>query len=115
MRLFCLPRLKCKGPEQQLASWCQKRFVGVEGSFFASFTVEIDIQGEILQVAVVVIDPLTTEAILGLDVLPQCTVDQLHRKLIAHVVTLCCQQPNMEPATDLLDVGMGLQKTRNME
>ena len=60
---------------------------------------EIDIHGEILQVAVVVIDPLTTEAILGLDVLSQCTVDLLHRKLIAgagHVVTLCCQLPNMD-------------------
>ena len=112
MKLFCLPRLRCKGPEQQLASWCQKRFVGVEGNFFASFTVEIDIRGE---VAVVVIDPLTTEAISRLDVLSQCTVYQLHRKLITHVVTLCCQQPNMEQTADLLDVGTGLQKTRNME
>ena len=40
----------------------------------------INIHGEILQVAVVVIDPLTIEAILGLDVLSQCTVDLLHRK-----------------------------------
>ena len=60
-----------------------------------------------LQVAVVVIDPLTTEAILGLDILSQCTVDLLHRKLITvagHVVTLCCQEPNMEWITDLVDV-----------
>ena len=60
------------------------------------------------QVAVVVIDPLTTEAILGLDVLSQCTVDLLHRKLITsagHVVTLCCQQPSIEWTADFVDVG----------
>ena len=102
---------RCKGPEQQLEPWCQKRLVGVEGSFlqvFGSATVAVNIHGEILQVAVVVIDPLTTEAILGLDILSQCTVDLLHKKLITgagHVVTLCCQEPNMEWTTDLVDVG----------
>ena len=39
-------------------------------------------------VAVVVIDPLTTEAILGLDVLSQCTVDLLHKKIITGEVML---------------------------
>ena len=102
---------RCKGPEQQLEPWCQKRLVGVEGSFlqvFGSATVAVNIHGEILQVAVVVIDPLTTEAILGLGILSQCTVDLLHKKLITgtgHVVTLCCQEPNMEWTTDLVDVG----------
>ena len=102
---------RCKGPEQQLEPWCQKRLVGVEGSFlqvFGSATVAVNIHGEILQVAVVVIDPLTIEAILGLDILSQCTVDLLHKKLITgagHVVTLCCQEPNMEWTTDLVDVG----------
>ena len=85
-------------------SWCGGQFLQV----FGSATVAIDIHGEILQVAVVVIDLLTTEAILGLDVLSQHTVDLLHRTLITdagHVVTLCCQEPNMERAADLLDVG----------
>ena len=80
--------------------WCGEQFLQV----FGSATVAINIHGEILQIAVVVIDPLTTEAILGLDVLSQCTVDLLHRKLITgagHVVTLCCQEPNMEWTADV--------------
>ena len=53
-----------------------------------------------------VIDPLTTEAILGLDVLSQCTVDLLHKQLITgvgHVVTLDCQEPNMKLSTDFVN------------
>ena len=58
---------------------------------FGSAEVDVDIQGEKFQLWVVVIDPLTTEAILGLDVLSHCTVDLLHGKLITgvgHIVTL---------------------------
>ena len=110
---------RCKQPEQQLAPWSQKKLVGVEGSFlqvFGSATVTVDVQGEELQLAVVVIDPLTTEAILGLDVLTQCTVDLLHNQLITgagHVVTLNFQEPNMKVTTDL--VGFYDHETVNSE
>ena len=87
-------------PGQQLAPWCQKRSVGMEGSFLQVFGSAIYMQWRLTfmvrycsRVAVVVIDSLTTEAILRLDVLSQYTVDLLHRKLITGaglVVTLCC-------------------------
>ena len=46
---------------QQLEPWCQKRLVGVEEVFasFGSATVAVNIHGEVLQVAVVVIITLT--------------------------------------------------------
>ena len=100
---------RCKGPAtctlvSEEIRWCKRQFLQV----FGSATVTVNIQGEIFQVAVVVVDPLTTEAILGLDVLSQCTVDLLHKKLITgagHVVTLSCQEPNMEWITDLVNFG----------
>ena len=55
---------------------------------------ELNIEGDSFELSLVVIDPLTSEAILGLDVLTQCTVDLSHKRLItgaAHVVSLCCQ------------------------
>jgi len=78
---------RCKKPEQQLQPWCQKKLVGAEG-----------IQGEKLQLSVVVIDPLTIEVILGLDVLSQCSVDLCHKKLITsaeNVVVLNHQGQDM--------------------
>ena len=53
-------------------------------------------------------DPLTSEAILGLDVLVQCTVDLLHGHLITgtgHVVNtcMCCQQQSTEWKINLVD------------
>ena len=101
---------KCKESGQNLRPWNQKRLVGAEGSqlrVFGSAEVTVDIQGEKFQLSVVVIEPLVTEAILGLDLLSQCTVDLLHKQLITgvgHVVTLHCQQQNMKLTADLVDV-----------
>ena len=101
---------KCKESGQNLRPWNQKRLVGAEGSqlqVFGSAEVTVDIQGEKFQLSVVVIEPLITEAILGLDLLSQCTVDLLHKQLITgvgHVVTLHCQQQNMKLTADLVDV-----------
>ena len=72
---------KCRAPQQQLVPWCQNKLVGAEGSrlhVFGSAAVALSIGGESIELSVVVIDPLTSEAILGLDVLNQCTVDLLH-------------------------------------
>ena len=57
-----------------------------------------------------VIDPLTSEAILGLDVLTQCSVDLSHGRLITgagHVVNLYCQGQgqHLKWETNLVDVG----------
>ena len=40
--------------------------------------VKLNIEGESFDLSVVVVDPLNSEAILGLDVLTQCTVDLSH-------------------------------------
>ena len=88
---------KCKEPQQQLVPWCQSKLIGAEGSqlhVFGSAEVRLNIEGESFELSVVVFDPLTSEAILGLDVLTQCTVDLSHRRLITgagHVASLCCQ------------------------
>ena len=68
--------------------------------------VTLSIEGEKYELSVVVIDPLTSEAILGLDVLTHCTVDLSQKQLITgagHVVTMCCQHQNMGGNTNLVD------------
>ena len=88
---------KCKEPQQQLVPWCQSKLVGAEGSqlrVFGSAVAKLNIAGESFDLSVVVIDPLTSEAILELDVLTQCTVDLSHKQLITgagHVVNMYCQ------------------------
>ena len=104
---------KCKEPQQQLVPWCQSKLVGAEGSqlhVFGSAVVKLSIGGESFELSVVVIDPLTSEAILGLDVLTQCTVDLSHGRLITgagHVVNLYCQGQgrHLKWETNLVDVG----------
>ena len=41
--------------------------------------VKLSIEGESFELSVVVTDPFTSEAILGLDVHTQCTVDLSHK------------------------------------
>ena len=105
---------KCKEPQQQLVPWCQSKLVGAEGSqlhVFGSAVVKLSIEGESFELSVVVIDTLTSEVILGLDVLTQCTVDLSHRRLIiigaGHVVNLYCQGQgrHLKWETNLVDVG----------
>ena len=74
---------------------------------FGSPIITLNLEGEIFDLSVVVIDPLTSEAILGLDVLTQYTVDLLRGRLITgagHVVNMCCQNQNTEWKTNLVDV-----------
>ena len=109
---------KCKKPEQQLVPWCRSKLVGAEGSqlhVFGSALITLNLEGEIFELSVVVIDPLTSEAILGLDVLAQCSVNLLHGHLITgagHVVNMCCQQQSTEWKTSLVD-GCGCQTLNN--
>ena len=109
---------KCKKPGQQLVPWHQSKLVGAEGSqlhVFGSALITLNLEGEIFELSVVVIDPLTSEAILGLDVLAQCTVNLLHGHLITgagHVVNMCCQQQSTEWKTSLVD-GCGCQTLNN--
>ena len=67
---------KCKKPGQQLIPWCRSKLVGAEGSqlhVFGSALITLNLEGEIFELSVVVIDPLTSEAILGwLSVLLTC-------------------------------------------
>ena len=100
---------RCKEPQQQLVPWRRSRLVGAEGSqlhVFRSATVTLSIEGEKYELSVVVIDPLTSEAILGLDVLTHCTVDLSQKQLITgagHAVTMCCQHQNMGGNTNIVD------------
>ena len=74
---------------------------------FGSPIITLNLESEIFDLSVVVIDPLTSEAILGLDVLTQYTVDLLRGRLITgagHVVNMCCQNQNTEWKTNLVDV-----------
>ena len=62
----------CKLPTQQEQPWNQKRLVGAGGTLLHVYgwvAVEIDVKGEKSSQSVVIVDPLATEAILGLDVL----------------------------------------------
>ena len=87
---------KCKEPQQQLVPWCQSKLIGAEGSqlhVFGSSEVRLSMECESFELSVVLIYPLTSEAILGLDVLTQCYVDLSHKRLITgagDVVNLCC-------------------------
>ena len=86
-----------KEPQQQLVLWCQSKVIGVEGSqlhVFGSAEVRLSIEGESFELSVLVINPLSSKAILGLDVLTQCTVDLSHKRLITgagYVINLRCQ------------------------
>ena len=91
--------------------WCQSKLVGAEGSqfhVFGSAVVTLNIEDDNLDLSVVVIDPLTSEA-LGLDVLTQCTVDLSHKQIITgagHVVNMYCQGQDQQKQwkTDPTDV-----------
>ena len=91
---------RCKKPEQQLVPWCQSRLVGAEESHLwvcGSAPIVLSVEGNKFELSEEVIDPLTSEAILGLDMLTTCTVDLSHKRLITgagHVIGLDCQRQN---------------------
>ena len=90
--------------------WCRSRLADAKGSqlsVFRSVVVSLNIEGKKFELSVVVIDPLTSEAILGLDVLTRCTVDLPHRQLITgagHVVNMHYPGQNLEWKTNHVDV-----------
>ena len=58
--------------------------------------IKLSIKGKSFELSVVVIDPLTSEVIFGLDVLTQCTVDPSLSKIYVgaeHVVRLHWHNP----------------------
>ena len=93
---------RCKKPDQQLVPWSQSRLIGAEGSqlhVFGSADMTLNLEGEKFDLCVVVIYPLTSEAILGLDILSKCTVDLSQQRLITgagNVVNMSCQTKKVE-------------------
>ena len=74
-----------KKPDQKLVPWSKSRLVDVEGSqlhVFGSVNVTLNQEGEKFELCVVVIYPLTLEAIVGLDILSKCTDDLSQQYLI---------------------------------
>ena len=90
---------RCRLSTQQLQPWNRKKLVGAGGAFLHVYgwtTIEIDVKGEKFSQSVVIVDPLATEAILGLDVLRHCVINLSHEQLITgagHVVNLYCKGP----------------------
>ena len=90
---------RCRLSTQQLQPWNRKKLVGAGGAFLHVYgwtTIEIDVKGEKFSQSVVIVDPLATEAILGLDVLGHCVIDLSLEQLITgagHVVNLYCKEP----------------------
>ena len=72
---------KCKQPGDHLEPWNQQSSVGAEGTILRVYglaCVQWKIDGMVFSHSVVVVDPLTTEAILGLDFLKGCIVTLFH-------------------------------------
>jgi len=77
-----------------LIPWYQSRL----NAGIWSARIVLSVEGEQFELFIVVIDPLTLEAILRLDMLITCTVDLLHKRLITgvgHVIGLDCQTQNI--------------------
>ena len=63
---------RCKQPDDKLEPWNQQSLVGAEGTtlrVYGSTCVQWEVDGKEFSHNVAVVDPLTTEAILGLDFL----------------------------------------------
>ena len=92
---------KCKQPGDHLEPWNQQSLVGAEGTtlrVYGTACVQWKVDGIVFSHSVVVVvDPLTTEAILGLDFLIGCMVDLVSHKLITsdgQVIVLNSQESN---------------------
>ena len=76
---------RCKQPDDKLEPWNQQSLVGAEGTtlrVYGSTCVQWEVDGKEFSHNVAVVDPLTTEAILGLDFLKGCKID-----LVSHQLT----------------------------
>ena len=91
---------KCKQSEDQLEPWDQQSLVGAEGTTLrvhVSACVQWEVDGKVFSHTVVIVDPLTTEAILGLDFLKGCMIDLVSHKLITsdgQLIVLNSQESN---------------------
>ena len=67
---------RCKQPDDKLEPWNQQSLVGAEGTTLRVYgltCVQWEVDGKEFSYNVAVVDPLTTEAILGLDFLKRCS------------------------------------------
>ena len=61
---------RCRLSTQQLQPWNQKKLIGSGGTLLNVYgwtTIEIDVKNEKFSQSVMIVDPLATKAILGLD------------------------------------------------
>ena len=91
---------KCKQPGKQLEPWHQQSLVGAEGTTFRVYGLacaQWKVEGKMFLHSVAVVDPLTTDAILGLNFLKGCMIDLVTHKLIigdGQVIVLDSQENN---------------------
>ena len=91
---------RCKQPDDKLEPRNQKSLVGAEGTtlrVYGSACVQWKVDGKEFSHVVAVVDPLTTEAILGLDFLKGCKIDLVSHHLTTsdgQVIVLTSQENN---------------------
>ena len=91
---------RCKQPDDKLEPWNQQSLVGAEGTtlrVYGSTCVQWEVDGKEFSYNVTVVDPLTTEAILGLDFLKGCKIDLVSHQLTTsdgQVIVLNSQKNN---------------------
>ena len=76
---------QCKHPNDSLTPWNELSLVGAEGTMltvYGSALIRWEIDSKVFVQTVIVVDPLTTQAILGLDFLRGSSID-----LVNHVST----------------------------
>ena len=77
MRKDAWDRVNTRKQETNLEPWAEQQLVSVDGTplqVYGQATVDLAINGKVYQAGVVVVSPLTTEAILGLDFMRQYNV-----------------------------------------
>ena len=98
-------------PDECLTPWNELNLGGAEGTTLltvhGSALVQWEANGKAFVQTVLVVDPVTTEATLGLDFLSSCNVDLVKHMSIAgdgHVITLCSQSNNSRKTVPALPV-----------
>ena len=99
---------QCKHPNDSLTPWNELSLVGAEGTtltVYGSALIQWEADGKVFVQTVIVVDPLTTQALLGLDFLRGCSIDLVNHVLTTEngqVITLCSQNNNRK--TSVLSV-----------
>ena len=73
---------QCKHPNDSLTIWNELSLVGAEGTMLTVALIQWEADGKVFVQTVIVVDPLTTHAILSLNFLRGCSID-----LVNHVLT----------------------------